>query len=199
MRIGIFGGTFDPIHLGHMQVLQQVPEFVDLPEILVMPCGTPPHGKQPMFDSQTRLRMVERCLETYKGSGVRWIPSPREVARAGPSYTVDTLRSMVSAFRGLRPALLLGEEELWTFEKWREPLDILEMADIVAIENCRSPRGIDELPEWIQAGITERVVTDPPIAISSTLIKHRIQAELSVRFLVPDVVLEMIEEWLRST
>lgn len=198
MRLGLFGGTFDPIHLGHMQVLEQIPEFVLLDQILVMPCGVPPHGKDPMFDGRTRLRMVERALETYKGDGSLWMPSPREVARAGPSYTVDTLRLLLRGFDVDRVDLILGEEELWTFEKWREPRAILEMANIVAVENGRTPWGIDELPEWIKDGITERVVTDPPISISSTLVRHRIQAELSVRFLVPDPILEVIDEWLKT-
>lgn len=198
MRLGLFGGTFDPIHLGHMQVLEQIPEFVFLDQILVMPCGAPPHEKTPMFDDVTRLRMVERALETYKGRNCLWMPSTMEMYRDRPSHTVDTLRQLLREFPVTKVDLVLGEEELWTFDRWREPKAILKMANIVAIDNGRTPWGIDELPTWIQDSIIDRIVTDPTIAISSTLVRHRIQAELSVRFLVPDVVLEVIEEWVKS-
>lgn len=99
----------------------------------------------------------------------------------------------------MRPALILGEEELFDFHRWRDPTGIVELADIVAVDNGRSIWTFDELPQWIRDAVTDRVTMDPPLSVSSTIVRHRIQAELSVRFLVPDVVIPIVDAWIRST
>lgn len=184
MRIGIYGGTFDPVHLAHLVLAEQCLEQAALDEVWFVPAAQPPHklGASISAPSQ-RLAMLEFAIAGQPRFRVDRV----ELERGGPSFTVDTL----SQLQGRHPAaewfLLLGADAIRDFPTWREPARILELARIVAVN-----RGGQPLPDLapVQGGAAERVqvVEMPGLEISATDLRARVAAGRSIRFLVPRAV-----------
>ncbi|MEX2016832.1 MAG: nicotinate-nucleotide adenylyltransferase, partial [Candidatus Hydrogenedentales bacterium] len=185
-RIGIYGGTFDPIHNAHLAIAQTARDAADLDKVLFMVAHVPPHktartGATPA----QRLAMVEATLSEHP----RMKASNLELRRDGPSYTVDTLRLL----RALEPEadffLILGMDSLLDLPNWREPETILQLARILAV-----PRPGEHLE--VPAALADHVQVLPfnTMDISSTDIRRRIAAGQSISHLVPPPVARMIEE-----
>ena len=102
--IGIFGGTFDPIHYGHLRTALELKALLDLDRVHIVPCANPPHRTAPMSDGALRLRMVQAAIRDEPG----FVADDRELERAGVSYTIDTLKSFRAEFAGRSLCLLLG-------------------------------------------------------------------------------------------
>jgi nicotinate-nucleotide adenylyltransferase len=189
--VGILGGTFDPIHIGHLAIADEARVALGLSRVILIPAAHQPlkqgfHGATP----QQRLIMAELACQSNAGLDV----SPIEVQRPGPSYTVDTLEQLHA--QGLRNLyFIVGADALMDLPRWKAAERIVDLARIVAIG--RPGREVDT------AAIVERVpglagrlelLEGPAIDLSSTELRQRIAAGRPIRYLVPDAVAAYIAE-----
>lgn len=185
LRIGIFGGTFDPIHLAHLEVARAAREAVNLDKVLFVVSARPPHKKnETAADPEQRLAMVEAALN---GDGV--FESCRiEIDRAGPSYTADTLDQVQTLYPNGRLFLIVGEDSMMDIPKWREPERILARATLLVV-----PRpGFDhEYPELLRGHF--KLLPFKEHEISSTEIRRRLASGQSTEDLLPSGVREVID------
>lgn len=183
MRTGVFGGSFDPPHLGHLIVAENLRSSLDLDRVLWTPAAISPHKLDAdPASAGHRSRMIDLAIADNPAFELCNI----ELERSGPSYTVDSLDQLTSSFPADEFFLLLGMDSLVGFHTWREPDRILRLATIVAY-----PRAGVELP----ANTHDAVIVDSPVVeISSTLVRRRVGAGQSIRYLVPEPVRRYIEE-----
>ena len=187
MNIGIFGGTFDPPHLGHLIVAESVQEQLDLGMVLFIPTYSPPHKADGAVAAPShRLKMVQLAVADNASFKV----SDIEVRRGGKSYTADTLRSLHALYRGDNLTLIIGSDNLRIFPSWKDPEEILRMCQVVVIDRPGIRRSVIEHP-YVQK---VRFVQVPNIEISGSDIRQRIQAGQSIRYLVTGSVRAYIDE-----
>ena len=187
-RLGVFGGTFDPIHLAHLVLAEQAREQLRLDRILFVPASTPPHKiGRTLSPPKVRLEMVELAVAGHP----QFAASDLEIRRSGPSYTVDTVRSVHEKHPSAEIFLLLGGDSLLDFPTWREPREILEMATLGVMMREGSPR-----PPMLEADLSSRLVfVDAPLLpISGTDLRRRVSEHRSIRYLVPASVEAFINE-----
>lgn len=188
--IGILGGTFDPIHWGHLVLAEQAREALSLNRVLFVPAATPPHKSGCSISAAShRVEMVSLAVEGNEAFEVSHI----ELERPGISYTVDTVRELRTRLGdecGLY--LLVGADEARDFMSWRDPYRIQEMATIaVANRPGISERDVTAaLPEDFAARLTRLAI--PSVDICSTDIRERVAAGRSIRYLTPDAVVYYI-------
>ncbi|MEN7342566.1 MAG: nicotinate-nucleotide adenylyltransferase [Pseudomonadota bacterium] len=196
--IGIFGGTFDPVHYGHLRSAFELLHGLELKEVRFMPCGNPPHRASPMAPADLRLKMVQCAVEQEEG----FVVDDREVRRTGLSYTVDTLRSLRSDFPDSPLCLIVGMDAFLGLPKWYQWREILRLAHIVvahrpgwqapsdgALGDLLRDRGsalVGDLHSGLAGVIFVQEVTQ--LEISSTSIRSLIKAGHDPRFLIPDCV-----------
>jgi len=182
VRVGLFGGSFDPIHLGHCLVILTAVEELALDELLVLPTARPPHKPdRALTDVRHRLAMARVAVEGLPG--VRVV---EEEAGEGVAYTIDTLRWARRTYGdGASLFLLVGGDSLRDLDTWRDADGIRELATVVA----HGRPGIDP------AGPGEvRTLTGPAVALSSTEIRARAREGRSLRFRVPEPVARYIDD-----
>jgi nicotinate-nucleotide adenylyltransferase len=188
-RIGLFGGTFDPPHLGHLVLAEWARVRLRLDRVVFVPAGTPPHkrGRQ-LTDAALRLaltRLAVRGNPAFTVSGF-------EAGRAGPSFTVDTLRHLHARQPGARFYLLMGADSLADFPNWHEPEEIARLATLVVAARLAEPASGERAraQSLVPARVGGRVVLldNPLVAISSSVLRARARAGRSLRYLVPDAV-----------
>ncbi|MBA2293275.1 MAG: nicotinate (nicotinamide) nucleotide adenylyltransferase [Gemmatimonadales bacterium] len=175
MQIGIFGGSFDPIHNAHLIVAQLAREQLGLDVVRFVVAGEQPHKPGGHHAAAAdRAEMVARAVDGLEGLE----PDLHEAARPGPSYTVDTLRHFRNAMPGARFVLLLGADAAGKFETWREPAEIRRLCQVAVFQRAgmAAPGGFD------------LAVTIPAIEISSTAIRARSRAGHALGGWVPDAV-----------
>jgi nicotinate-nucleotide adenylyltransferase len=181
-RLGIFGGTFDPIHIGHLVLADQLREALKLDAVIMVPCNRSPHkpGYTPA-PARHRLRMARLALRGLSGLEV----SELETRRRGPSYTVDTVRRIRQRY-GTGPDLwlLVGLDAYLEMETWREPEVILRECRLGVA--CRP--GYRAARPRPKAGARVRFVEITQLDISSTALRHRLRSGRSITFLVPPAV-----------
>jgi nicotinate-nucleotide adenylyltransferase len=190
--VGLIGGTFDPIHHGHLAIAEEARESLGLEEVLFVPSATPPHKPgRPVTDAADRLAMVRLAVARNPAFAV----SEAEVARGGASYTVETLGELRGA--GIAdPWFVLSSEALAGFPTWREPSRILELARLAVVPRA----GYEPLDaDWVEArfpGQAGRVcfLSGPLLPISGSVVRRRAAAGRSVRYLVPDAVAAYIAD-----
>lgn len=173
MRIGIFGGTFDPVHTGHIETARSVFSELGLDKLFMVVAADPPHKHDPnRTPANIRLRMLENALEGEKGI----IPSDVELKRAGKSYTVDTLNHFKRQCRGAELFFIVGGDMLENFRFWRDPEGIMKAATLVAVtrpDASRDMRAIaDETESLFNGTVILSEFTGPDI--SSTEIRRLI-------------------------
>jgi nicotinate-nucleotide adenylyltransferase len=203
--IGIFGGTFDPIHDGHLRVALDVVEALDLDEVRFLPLQHAVHRAQPVASGEQRLAMLEAALLGEP----RFSADDRELRRGGRSYTLDTLRSLRADLGDETSlCLLLGGDAFSEFLSWHEPQMVADLAHLVVMERpgyslpsdaslqmMVERRGTDlktELRNAPGGKIWFQPVTQ--LDISATDIRSRIAHGRSPRYLLPDPVLSLIED-----
>ncbi|MGQ0814200.1 MAG: nicotinate-nucleotide adenylyltransferase [Gemmatimonadota bacterium] len=183
MNIGIFGGTFDPPHIGHLIAAQDARTALSLGRLIFVPAAEPPHKRGTAVSAASiRLEMLKAAISAESSFEISAI----ELERAGPSYTVDTLRTLAQKFPAAALHLLIGVDQVREFSSWREPAEIARLAKVVML--ARS--GEDEA--GAEAGFVRQIVSVTRIDVSSTLIRGRVDADRPIRYLVPDAVAEII-------
>ncbi len=202
--IGILGGTFDPIHYGHLRTALDVMQAIGLEQVRFIPLHGAVHRDQPQTPGELRLRMVEAAIEGTSG----FLADDRELRRAGNSYTVDTLASLRREFPLEPLCLLMGMDAFSGFPDWRRPGEILSLAHLLVMHRPgmtqpREPRAqallethrcvsLESLRASAAGLIHLQAVSQ--LEISSTRIRALVGAGESPRYLLPDAVLDLIEE-----
>ena len=184
MKVGIFGGTFDPPHFGHLIAAQDAYAELALDKIVFIPARIPPHKQlENVTAAAVRLAMIQAAT----AGDERFEVSDVELQRTGPSFTVDTLRELRQTRSGDAFFLLLGVDQVREFQTWREPQSILENAELVMLARG----GIEEVPE---GDILHKTVQVTRVDVSSTLIRERVRAGRPIRYLVPAAVEKIIAD-----
>lgn len=191
-RIGIMGGTFDPIHVGHLAIAEAVREEFSLRQVLFIPANIPPHKQgRRIVPAAQRLAMVKLATADNAAFTVLDI----ELKRDGPSYTVDTLDELR---RGAYPAeefyFITGTDAADELATWYKPTEILAKCHIVVTSRPGVEFDSDKLAGDLGVGVYEKVhrLTTPRLEISSTDIRRRLAAGRSVRYLLPEAVRQFI-------
>lgn len=191
-RVGVFGGTFDPPHLGHLAAAEWARDQLELDRVVFVPAGTPPHKRDhSRSGAAARLAMTRLAVRGQAGFAV----SDLEIRRRGPSFTVDTLRALAARDPRARWFLILGEDNLAEFDSWREPETILELATVVVALRPRALSNARVARHRVSGALRGRsrtgaVVTldNPGIDLSSSAIRARARRGRSIRYLVPAAV-----------
>lgn len=195
--IGIFGGTFDPIHHGHLRTALDVQQGLGLDELRFIPLRDPPHREQPSSTPEQRLEMVHAAIAGVPGLMV----DRRELDRSGKSYSLLTLQSLRKELGDTPICLILGRDAFQGFPDWRGPDEILKLAHLVVMqrpgENMNNPypeRMIDQ-PEQLHSNPGGKIYLQPvtQLEISSTMIRETLRDGRSPRYLLPEAVLAIIE------
>lgn len=192
--VGIFGGTFDPVHHGHLAIAEEARESLGIERVVFVPAAASPFKTDRETTApEHRLAMVRAAIEGNRA----FEASDEELRRPGPSYTVDTLAAFAAG--GAAPDalwLILSSEALAGFPRWREPGGILELARLAVV-----PRGgFDPLgPAWVAEHFPGRedrfaFLPGPLLPISGSVVRRRAAAGRSVRYLVPDAVARYIAQ-----
>ena len=202
--IGIFGGTFDPVHIGHLRPALDVFEALELESLRFIPLGQAVHRAPPTFPAEKRLAMLRAAIGEQPGFEV----DERELVSGEPSYTVTTLESLRRELGGDLPlCLLMGRDAFAAFHTWREPSRILELAHLVVMDRPGEALFLEEPLEELASG---RITADKEdlghapagriiflqvtqLNISATDIRQRLNQRRSLRWLVPEGVRRMLE------
>jgi nicotinate-nucleotide adenylyltransferase len=186
VKLGLMGGMFDPIHIGHLRAAEIVREALALDEVVFVPAGQPPHRGQPAAAGLDRYAMVALATAAQRA----FVPSDIEIAREGPSYTVETVARLRQGRPEVEVVLIVGSDNLPMIGDWREPERLLELCTIAVVERPGSaPAPAGRLP----AARLHRV-EGTALPIASRDLRERIRAGRSVRHLVPDGVADYIEK-----
>ena len=181
--LGIFGGTFDPIHVGHLAAAESARDALGLAQVLFVPTGQPPHkGDRVVSAAEHRLAMVEAAIADNPAFALSRI----EIDRDGPSYTVTTLEALADH----DPVLILSSEAAAGLPTWHEPERVLRLATLAIVSRDGYPDvGPAELGTWFPGErIRCQVIDGPHIRLSGSELRTRAAAGRSLRYLVPDAV-----------
>ena len=202
--IGIFGGTFDPIHYGHLRTAFEMLKALRFDEVRFIPCGNPPHRGITYADAELRYRMVDAAIKGQEG----FLSDDRELRREGPSYSIDTLTDLREEFPERSLGLIVGMDAFLELPKWHRWDEILNFAHIViahrpgwrapdigALGNLIAENGthrVNDLHEVTHGRIHIHAVTQ--LEIASTEIRDLVAAGRDPRFLMPDAVRDVIKQ-----
>jgi nicotinate-nucleotide adenylyltransferase len=181
VRLGLFGGSFDPPHIGHLLVAQDAREALHLDRLLIVPAAAQPLKQGLQTPASHRLAMTRACFADIPGVVV----DPVEVERGGLSYMVDTVESVRRAYPTAQILLLVGEDVVPTLSRWREPERLLGMVQLAVLTRDGGDAPV-ALPTGVNATMTR--VPTRRVDVSSTEIRTRVRNGLSLRGFVPDAV-----------
>jgi nicotinate-nucleotide adenylyltransferase len=195
MRLGLYGGSFDPVHYGHLLLAECARETLGLDEVWLIPAAVPPHKQtRELAAAKYRLAMLELAL-----AGHEQIKSSRlEIDRGGVSYTVDTLAAIRDQHPNATLFLLMGADSLHDLPTWREPARICELATIAVVRRGGAPElDFSVLKSLVsdqqRSAIQQAQVQMPLIELSSTDLRHRAASGQSLRYRTPRAVEKYIE------
>jgi nicotinate-nucleotide adenylyltransferase len=189
-RVGIFGGTFDPIHTGHLVIAQDAAEKLDLSEIIFVPAAIPPHKQHfQQSSAEHRLNMLSAAVE----ADVRFSVSEMELQRGGISYTFDTVRNFKAANPEVNPVLIVGSDTLVDLHNWYNVDELLELCEVASFmrpgeSTISAIREKVQLPETQKNQLLGNAFESHMIGISSTEIRARVREGLGIKYLVPPEV-----------
>lgn len=200
--IGVLGGTFDPVHNGHLRLAVELAESLGLTQVRLVPCARPPHREAPVASPGQRAKWIRVAIADEP----RLRLDDRELLRDGPSYTVDTLTSLRRQFPDSPLCLIMGRDVMAGLDDWRDWRQVFDYAHVILVER---PDTDGEFPAAVAAELSKRrdddpaaltasthgvihVCSPPPLTISGTRIRELLAAGRSARFLLPDVVLDEI-------
>ncbi len=197
VRLGVFGGAFDPPHRTHVALVEAALAQLQLDELRIFPTGDAWHKTRTLSPAADRLAMADLAF----GGMARVVVDPREVRRAGPTYTLDTLRELKREFPQAQPVLIMGSDQaaaLPTWHGWQEILAIAIVSIAERLESARSdgsatrfdPRTLPGLP----AGARFEALELPPVDTSATDIRARVARGEDIAALVPPAVARYIDQ-----
>jgi nicotinate-nucleotide adenylyltransferase len=215
IRIGLFGGTFNPIHLGHVQVVQEVKSGFGLDQILIIPSALPPHKERDgVVDAEDRLEMIRLAFS----DNPNFVISDVELKRSGPSYTIDTVRHFKSTSpENTELYLIVGLDAFLEIDTWKSYDDLFLLIPFIVMSRAINKENSAELKwkslkNYLQSKISKGytfsatqlsfihdkmqpvcVFNVTPVDISSTTIRKRIKKGRSIKHLVPDIVEDFIK------
>ena len=205
--VGVFGGTFDPIHFGHLRLAEEMADALGLDRVLFIPVGQPPHRGAPRTAASHRLEMARRAIS----SNPRFVTDAREVQRPQPSYTVDTLTALRAELGDAQPLwLLLGADAFLGLPGWHDWRRLFDLTNIAVAERpgARLMQS-GAIMEPLKSEVSQRQPGDgpasgpagsvllratPQLDISATAIRDILGRHGSARYLLPDAVLDYIHE-----
>jgi nicotinate-nucleotide adenylyltransferase len=189
-RIGILGGTFNPVHLGHMILAQNALETFDLSKVFFIPSAKPPHKRTAVLaGTEHRMAMLEAAVEDDLSFEV----SDIEIKRGGPSYSIDTIRELKKLYPPAEFYFIIGADSLLELHMWKDINDLLKLCNFVTfgrpgVNTAQiQPKDLHLNPPWPEK-LLKNVVTSRSIDISSSDIRHRVAEDMSIRYLVPRTV-----------
>jgi nicotinate-nucleotide adenylyltransferase len=193
MKVGLFGGTFDPVHNGHILVAETVLQKVDLAKIIFIPAGKPwlKEGRK-ITSAAYRLKMVELAISGNSHFEISSI----EIERPGATYTVDTLVDLINKENNTELYVIIGLDSLADFPRWKNPSRLLRLCYLVVVPRPGYPIPDIRSMEKELPGLKTRLIllNAPDIDISSSEVRRRIKEGLSFKHLVPESVAEYIQE-----
>lgn len=189
MKICLFGGTFDPLHLGHLLIAQTVCEAENFDKVIFVPALNPPHKNGKIISSiENRMEMLDSAI----ADNPKFEISNIEIQRGGTSYSIDTVTQFKSEYNISRQNLyfLIGSDTLIHFDKWRRPKDIVK--EVMVLVAVRPGFKLSSIPTWILHNI--QFANIPRFEISSTNIRNRWKENKTIRYMVPLSVWEIINK-----
>jgi nicotinate-nucleotide adenylyltransferase len=209
--IGLYGGTFNPIHLGHMRAAEEVREALGLDRVLFIPSARPPHKRAESGDAIAPAKLRLEWVELAVKDNPRFEADPIEVDRPGPSYLVDTLRAVQEREGDEELVFIVGQDAFAEMGAWRDPDDLFRLAHICV--TTRPPVSRGHLAEWLPECVRQDIEVAPDgssarhrdagrwirqlaitdLDISASDIRRRLREGESVRYLVPEGVFAAIE------
>jgi nicotinate-nucleotide adenylyltransferase len=188
MKIGLMGGTFNPIHLGHLLISEYIRTNFPLDKIIFIPSGNPPHKEyDDIVSSQHRLNMVVLATQENPYFEV----SKNEIERQGKSYTVDTLMEFKDIYPNDELYFIIGEDSLYNLRNWKDPEKLFCIINFIVIgrNNLEDKNMLTKISELnVKYGATIHYIDGPIIQISSTDIRNNIKNFQSIKYLVPETV-----------
>lgn len=200
--IGLLGGTFDPVHLGHLRSAIDIADKFNLGHVRLIPNAVPPHRTQPIANAQQRLLMLQLAVKNSD----RLVVDDCELQRDGPSYTLDTVRLMREQWPESPLFLIMGTDAFRSFDTWHGWREIGQYCHLIVMQRPDEDWSLSEpLNEWYQQHLASEAdkqrlagaiwpVTLTQLAISATDIRDKIQQGDSIAFLTPDPVVTIIEQ-----
>lgn len=180
-RIGVFGGTFDPPHVGHLLVASAAFDELKLDRLIFIPASRPPHKPGVSASAEQRMRMTRAAV----GDDSRFEVSDLELRREGVSYSVDTLRSLHGSNPEAELVFLLGVDQFRALPTWREPDEVAKLATLAVMKRGGEAVEVDTRYPWTAVDV-------PRIDLSSTEIRERVWNGRSIRYFVPDAVFDIV-------
>ena len=188
----VFGGSFDPVHIGHIILARDIKEQLGADEVIFVPTAQAPLKERHRASAEDRRKMLQLALDKEEN----FIIENYEIKRGGISYTVFTLEYLKKKYEGEELYLLLGSDSFLRFHMWKEPLRILQLAKIVVVDREGKLKDVEEYIEERFKTFKERIIllSSRRIDVSSTEIRRRVKEGKSIYCLVP----EKIEEYIRE-
>lgn len=190
--LGILGGTFDPLHIGHLRTVLDVQQFLNLSEIRLIPNYIPPHREQPVLEAEQRYSLLQKALTDVPGL----IADDREIARQGISYMVDTLRDLKQQYPQQHLCLIIGTDAYNSFHQWHEWQEILHLAHLVVMKRAGFETMVNKELDHRLTDDTESLTNSQAgkiysqyvcqLDVSSTRIREMIRQKQNIQFLVPE-------------
>jgi nicotinate-nucleotide adenylyltransferase len=186
LKVGLMGGTFDPIHLGHLRAAESAREALGLDRVAFVPAGVPPHKEAPLSAAIDRYAMV--CLAT--AGHAHFVPSDFEIRRDGKSFTVDTVAALLAEAPSDSITVIVGSDTFPEMPTWREPERLFSLAEVAVVERPGEREGPTRALPAGARGVHR--VKGPALDVSATDVRERVRRGESVRYLVPEAVAEYI-------
>ena len=186
MRIGLYGGTFDPIHLGHLRAAETAREGMGLDLVAFLPAAVPPHRSAPPGAAADRLAMARLATASHP----RFEAWDAELRRPGPSYTVETVAALISERPSDSFVLVVGADTWPEMTTWREPQRLLSLVEVAVVDRPGYAGPDPAMPFPGALGVTR--VEGASLPISATTVRDLARRGRSVRYLVPDGVADYI-------
>ena len=190
VRIGMFGGAFDPPHLGHVALARAAVEQLRLDQLRVFPTGQAWHKARELSPAANRLAMAQLAFADVP----RTVVDGRELQRAGPTYTIDTLRELQREFPQAQFLLVIGADQAESLHSWRESTEIARLATISIAARARPTTDAPPFDASSLPGGKREPVELPPTPVSSTEIRRRAAAGQDITQLVPAAVARYIDQ-----
>ena len=188
-RIGVYGGSFDPVHIGHLRSALEVSQAQELDELRFLPSGNPPHRARAQVANEHRLKMLQLAVDDAPGIGI----DDRELGRKSTSYSIDTLETIQAENPQADLTLIIGMDQFNAFDTWHRWQELLQRVELVVMERpgeTLSGSAYQLMASSLQKRIS--IVSVTQLEISSSRIRKDLQAGLDIRFLVPYAVRDYI-------